>query len=589
MPFDGITINALVAELNNTILGGKVEKIYQPEKDELSLFIRKDKNSHKLLISANSTFPKFHLSTEKKSNPMTAPAFCMLLRKHLLGSRIRKITQISLERIVEILFDCMDEMGNSCHKSLIIETMGRHSNIIFINTEDSTVFDSIKRVNSYMSSIRVVLPGVKYVYPPSNDKIDTFSIKEDSFINDIENLNKSTKAYKYLVKRYYGISPIVSQEICMGSGIDPDHDIFVFDKDIALNLFKEFKKIVDKVLGKKYKPNIVLENQRNYDFSAIELNIYNSLKKVTFNSISEAVESFYAEKDKQNRLKQKTADLKKTVTNRIGRSIRKLDILEEEYNNAKKAEYFKLCGDLIMTNLYNIEKGKTDVNLINYFNKDFEILKVKLNINLTPIQNAQNYYKKYNKSKTAISLLTKQIRNTKKEVQYLEGVLDNIEKCYEEEEISEIKYELQQEGYFKKNNRNKKSKNKSKPSKPMRFRSSTGFNIYVGKNNIQNDNLTLKFAEATDLWLHTKDIPGSHVIIKTKSENIDETTLSEAANLAAYYSKGKLSSNVPVDYTLKKYVKKPSKARPGYVIYKNHKTIYINPDENLIKELSNRK
>lgn len=586
MPFDGITVNSLVSELNNTILHGKVDKIYQPEKDELVLTIRKDRDNHKLLISASPSFPRFNLSYEKKSNPLTAPSFCMLLRKHLLGSRIIKIRQISLERVVEILFECIDEMGYNVQKSLMIEIMGRHSNIILINSGNFTIIDSIKRVTTYMSSVRTVLPGIKYIYPPAKDKVDPLTINESFFINDIENLNGSIKAYKYLIKRYFGISPIVSQEICIASGVEPDTDLKSAERDIVLKLFNEFKKIIDIVILSKYRPNIVIEGYKNIDFSAIELKIYDSYEKNFFKSISEVIQTYYTEKDKLDRMKQKTGDLHKTILNRLERSIRKSDILQNEYNDAKKGDYYKLCGDLIMANLYVLEKGKDKAILPNYYSDDLETIEINLNVNLTPTQNAQKYYKMYNKSKKAFNSLTNQIIHTKEEIQYLESVLESLGKCFDEEEIKEIKQELYQQGYVKKVNiKNTGIKKSSKISKAMHFISSSNFDIYVGKNNTQNDYLTLKFATSHDLWFHTKDIPGSHVIVKTNGNSIDSTTLIEAANLAAYYSKGKLSSNVPVDYTLKKNIKKPSGAKPGKVIYNNYKTIYITPNEEKIKHL----
>lgn len=586
MPFDGITVSSLVNELTQTILNGKIEKIYQPEKDELTLNIRKDKDNHKLLISASSSFPKIHLSFEKKNNPITAPAFCMLLRKHLTGSRITNIKQPSLERIIEITFDCIDEMGYNTEKSLIIEIMGRHSNIILIDCNDLTIIDSIKRVNRYMSSVRIILPGVKYVYPPAEDKIDSLTVGEEFFCSDIESLKASTKAYKYLVKRYYGISPIVAQEICINTGIEPDTDLKELDKNSCLKLFNEFKQITNIVKAMIYRPNIITEGHKNIDFSAIDLKIYDGYEKKYIDSISKVIQIYYSEKDKLDRIRQKTSNLHKTIVNRLDRNLRKLNILQSEYNDAKKGDYYKLCGDLIMSNLFTLKKGFNKVLLPNYYSENQEPIEINLDANLTPTKNAQKYYKMYNKSKNALNLLTKQIIQAREEIQYLEGIIDSLEKCSHEEEINEIKNELWQQGYIKKlkekNNKNQKS---SKPSKAMHFISSSGFDIYVGKNNTQNDYLTHKFASFNDVWMHVKDIPGSHVIIKTNNQTPDEITLLEAANLAAYYSKGKLSSKTPVDYTLKKNVKKPSGGKPGFVIYDNYKTFYITPDEEKVNNM----
>ncbi len=586
MPFDGITVSSLVDELKQTILYGKIEKIYQPEKDELILIIRKNKDNYRLLISANPSFPKIHLSTEKKNNPLTAPAFCMLLRKHLIGSKIIEIKQYSLERVIHITFDCIDEMGYNIRKSLMIEIMGRHSNIIFIDCNDSIIIDSIKRVNRDMSSVRIILPGVKYVYPPAADKIDSLLVTKEFFCNDIESLKVSTKASKYLIKRYYGISPIVAQEICINAGIEPDFDLKKIEETLNLKLFNEFKQMFDKINTKQYQPNIILDGHESIDFSAIDLKIYCKNEKIFINSISEIIETYYSKKDKINRIRQKTSDLHKVIVNRLERSLRKLDILKDEFNDAKKADYYKLCGDLIMSNLYLLNKGNDKALLPNYYSQDEEIVELHLDANLTPAKNAQKYYKMYNKSKNALNLLNIQISQTKEEIQYLESILDSLEKCSSEEEISEIKQELFQQGYVKKiKEKNAKEYKSKKPPKFTHYISSSGFDICVGKNNTQNDYLTHKFASSNDIWMHVKDIPGSHVIIKTNNKMLDEITLLEGANLAAYYSKGRFSSNTPVDYTLKKNIKKPSGSKPGFVTYDNYKTIYVTSDESKINNM----
>lgn len=585
MPFDGFTVNSLVHELNNTILDGKVEKIYQPEKDELLFIIRKLKNNFRLLISANPSLPKFHLMEEKKDNPLIAPSFCMLLRKHLLGSKILNIKQLSLERVIEISFEGIDEMGYKVEKSLIIEIMGRHSNIIFINNGDFTIIDSIKRVSAHMSSVRTVLPGLKYVYPPSKDRIDPLDISEKLFINDIKNLSGSIMAYKYLMKRFYGISTLMAQEICFISGVEPELDLKDSRDEIILKLFSGFDAILKKVHKTDYKPNLIMENNKIIEFSSFDLNIYKSYDKTYFNSISKVVYTYYSEKDKLNRMKQKTGDLHRTVSNRLDRSVKKLEILNNELHDAEKYKEYKLLGDLIIANLYSLEKGMDTALLQNYHSSDLELIEIKMNKNLTPTENSQSYYKKYNKAKKALKLLTNQINLTKEEVIYLESVMESLDKCYDHEEIDEIKEELLQQGYLRRTNSKSKSKGKKKTHKLLHYVSSGNLDIYVGKNNMQNDYLTLKIANPRDIWFHTKDIPGSHVIVKTGNEKVDDVTISEAALLAAYHSKGKLSSNVPVDYTQKKNVKKPAGAKPGKVIYDNYKTIYITPEVELINRI----
>ncbi|NLM43455.1 MAG: fibronectin/fibrinogen-binding protein [Clostridiales bacterium] len=586
MPFDGITVNSLVEEFEQTILGGRIEKIHQPEKDEIILNIRKNKTNYKLLISANSTYPKIHLSQNQKPNPQNAPAFCMLLRKHLAGSRIIDIKQPSLERIIEITLSCIDEMGYNVERTLIIEIMGRYSNIILIDSGTTVIIDSIKKVSSNMSSIRIIMPGLKYIYPPSGNKKDPLSVDQEKFLSSLQSVPRSIKAYKYLVNEFFGISPIVAQEICFRAGIEADIDIKGINVNEAKNLYNQFSLLIEMVQKKIYTPNMVSDNQKKIDFSPIELTIYKEYQFIKKSSISDIIEEFYFEKDLQNRIKQKTSDLSKVLKTRLERCEKKLNILENELAEAKNSDYYKLCADIIMANLYNLHKGQQKVMLQNIYSSDEEMMEIALDPTLTPSDNAQKYYKQYNKLKAAKKIIKEQIEQVLDEIVYLESIQDSLGKSLNEHEINEIRQELVQEGYIKSKKENKKGlKASQKPSKPMHFISSSGFDIYVGKNNTQNDYLTLKFAASNDLWFHTKDIPGSHVILRTGGRVPDEIDLIEAANLAAYFSKGKLSSNVPVDYTQKKNVKKPSGAKPGRVIYERYKTIYITPNEELVNNM----
>lgn len=586
MPFDGVTVSSIVSELNNTVLNGKIEKIYQPEKDEITLNIRNNKINYKLLISASPMYPKIHLTQDSKSNPISAPSFCMLLRKHLTGSRIISIKQPSLERVIEITFDCVDEMGYSIEKSLIVEIMGRHSNIIFIDNQNMIIIDSIRRVSNDMSSIRTVMPGFKYVYPPSDNKKDPITISEESFLSDVNSITTSIKADKYLVKNFYGISPVMAQEICFRADIEADLDIKTINELQVSSLYRKLHSLMEQISNDDFTPNIIRDDSKNIDFSAFELTIYKGYKTIYMDSISKTIEAFYFEKDKDDRTKQRNSDLSKIVKTRLERNEKKLGILENELSEAKNSEHYKLCGDIIMANLYNINKGEEKVSLPNYYSEEEEHLEIKLDPRLSPSGNAQKYYKQYNKSKVAQKLLTEQIEQALDEIVYLESIQNSLNNILVESEINEIRQELIQGGYIKKGKDNKKSvKNSQKPSKPMHLLSLSGYDIYVGKNNIQNDYVTLKLAASNDIWFHTKDIPGSHVILKTEGKKPDDSTLLEAANLAAYYSKGKHSSNVPVDYTFKKNVKKPSGAKPGKVIYENYKTIYITPDEEKVNNI----
>lgn len=591
MPFDGSVINSVIFELNQKLQNGRVDKIYQPEKDELIIGIRGFKENYKLLISSSPNYPRLHLTSENKTNPQVPPTFCMLLRKHLLGGRILSIHQPDFERVVEIAVECQDELGYSTTKVLIAEIMGRHSNIIFIDKESNKVIDSIKRVSFEISSLREILPGRQYAYPPSVaegelPKLNPLTASFDDLAKSIEHQTDSIKADKFLMKAFNGISPVAAKEICTYGGIEFDADITRIKDTQRASLYKGLETFVQRLKKQDYKPHIVLEGGKLKDFYCFELKMFEHLTKEFYDSISETVESFYLEKDNKDRIKQKYGDIQKIISNRLDRCYKKLEILDQELAKAHEAEKFKLYGDLIMSNLYQIEKGADKVTLMNYFSEACENIEITMDNQLTPTANAQKYYKKYNKSKTALISIEQQMKENNLEIQYLETQADNLEKCTEELEINEIRQELAEQGYTK---RKKEGKGKNKvaaPSKPMQYISSTGLEIYVGKNNLQNDYLTIKFAAPNDIWLHTKDIPGSHVIIKTEGKQLDDATLAEAANLAAFFSKAKNSTKVPVDYTIRKNVRKPNGSKPGMVIYENNKTVYIDPNEDEIKKLN---
>jgi len=583
MPFDGSVVYSVVHELNDKLVNGKIDKVYQPEKDELIITIRSYRETYKLLLSASSTYPRVHLTEENKSNPAVAPSFCMLLRKHILGGRVISIRQPEFERIIEIDIDSTDELGYSTHKTLIAEIMGRHSNIIFIDKPTSKIIDSIKRISFEISSVREILPGKEYKYPPANCKANPLKASRESFIEEIAAVPGSIKAEKYLINAYNGISPIAARDICYRAGIDSDTDLTQCNGELTGWLYTAFSKLQEGLQRASFSPNIVYKDGKASDFFCFELDIYKNYDRQDFPSISETVERFYNEKDSKDRMKQKAGDIHKIVTNRLDRCYKKLEILSGELQEAADSEKYKIYGDLIMSNIYYLKKGEEKARLQNYYSPEGEYIEIPMDIQLSPTANAQRYYKHYNKSKNAIMKINVQLEENKQEIMYLETQLDNLEKCTEELELEEIRNELAEQGYTK---ARKTTKNKKiKASKPMCFISEAGFEIYVGKNNVQNDYLTLKFAVNQDIWLHTKDIPGSHVIIKTDGKNVDDATLREAANLAAFYSKGRMSSKVPVDYTRRKNVKKPNGAKPGMVIYENYSTMYMTPDEDKINNM----
>ena len=584
MSLDGIVLNNVCMELKSTLIDCKVDKVYQPEKDEIHLNIRTKGKNMRLLISASSNNPRVYFTENQKSNPQSPPMFCMLLRKHVQGGRILNIEQVSLERILKISVESMNELGDMSVKELIIEIMGKHSNIILVDTNTNKIIDSIKRVPLSISTVRQILPGLEYVAPPSQDKMNPLDVEKDEFLNLI-NSSEETVSFKFLYQNFIGLSPLVSREICTLADVDSKSmisDLTSKDKD---SLYSSFKDVYSCVKDNNYNPTII-KDESNYDieaFSSIDLKQFGSLPKVHFESISELLDYYYVTRDKLDRIKQKSNDLRKNISMKLDRALNKLAKQNKEISDAEKREKFKIYGELIIANIYKLEKGMEQVELDNFYSEDYEKMKVTLNKNLTPSENAQKYFKRYNKLKTAYDIVSKELVKTKEEVSYLENILLALETSTEIEELDEIREELIKEGYFKKLTTKGKKKIKT-TSKPHHYKSSDGFDIYVGKNNKQNDYLTLKIADKEDIWLHTKIIPGSHVIIKTEGKDVPENTILEAAQLAGFYSKGKMSSNVPIDYTEKKNVKKPSGAKPGMVIYETNSTAYITPSvENISK------
>ena len=577
MAFDGLVINALAHEFKEALLGGRIDKIHQPERDEITMTVRCFKDTYKLLFCANPSFPRVHFTTTSKDNPASPPMFCMLLRKHIAGGKIVNIEQIDFERILKFEIESYDELGDLSVKTLICEIMGKHSNIILLNAEGK-IIDSIFHIDASVSSVRQVLPGMIYSYPPSQNKANLLSlsrdeIKEKFVLNEVE-------LSKQIMNAFMGISPVISRELVYRAlkttDAMPDEDAIEAAGDSCFFFAESIK-------NKNFKSVILFDKEKYFDFSAIDINQYeNAMQKENFESVNAAVDEFYVKKATQQSIKQKTADLNKIVSTNLERCLRKLQLENEILQKAKKRETYKIKGDLITANIYRIKKGDSSITAENFYG-DNNPVEITLKTDLTPAQNAQKYYARYNKEKTAEAETIKQKEINETEIAYLESVLEAILNVETKEDIAQIRDELTEQGYLKK--RGQKGKKKDTLPKPARFVSSDGFEIFAGKNNKQNDYVTLKLARSTDIWFHTKDIHGSHVIVKTNGENVPDTTLTEAAIIAAYYSKGKMSANINVDYTQIKNVRKPSGAKPGMVIYDNNKTAVVTPDEDLILKL----
>ena len=568
MALDGIFLNSLIDNLRISIINSKIDKINQPEKDEIILTLRKDRKNIKLLISASSQFARLHITNTQKNNPLKAPLYLMVLRKYLLGGTITNITQKDNDRIITLHISSRDELGFDSKYQLIIEIMGRHSNITLVRERDFKVMESIKHITPDINSFRVLYPGVPYIYPPKSQKLNPFNFSKEDFENII-NANSYEINENLFFNIFTGISKTFSKEIFLNITIDyynpiTSERLYKF----VTNLFNNLKNNINF--------NIYInENGLFKDFYSIDLlNVYKNLKKINYKDPSKMLDDFYFKKDKQERLHSRSQNLQKLINTNIERCNKKEKILNLTLKDCLIKDAFKIKGDLLTSYIYSFKKGDKFVEVQNFYDENLPIEKIKLNPNKTPSENIQIYYKKYNKLKKAEEEAKVQLEKNKTELNYLNSVLTNIINADSYDEIEEIKNELMETGYlkFKKSNKKKIIK-----SKPLHFISSDNIDIYVGKNNLQNDYLSLKFANKNFMWLHTKDIPGSHVIVC--SNEVPDNTLEEAAVIAAFYSKAKTSSKVPVDYTLVKNLKKPNGAKPGMVIYHTNYTMYVEPKD----------
>ncbi|QHI73215.1 Rqc2 family fibronectin-binding protein [Aminipila terrae] len=574
MAFDGIAVHAVTHELNKKLSGGKLEKVYQPENDELVFHIHSKEGNFKLYLSCNSSNARINLITESVPNPPAPMTFCMLLRKHIQGGRITEITQKDCERIVEIPFETVNELGFNVNKKLIIEIMGKHSNIILVDVESNKIIDSIKRISIDVNRIRQILPGKLYEYPPSQDKIPFSQIT----LEEIERLCQCTpgKLAKSLLNGIQGISPIIAEQLTQGLEISSEIPYNIEEaRQTSKTVYQNLSQLTGNLLNGNLSPVVYLDkNHIPVEFHAIPIMSLEGIYETeNFCEISSAIEFFYSHRTSSNRIRQKSTDLEKAVKNNLDKLYLKKQRLSEDLLKAENSEEYRLFGELLTANLHLFNTGDSKVTLINYYNGN-EIT-IPLDKKISPSKNAQNYFKKYGKSKTAIKEKAIQLDETTIDIDYLESISVFIGNADSVEEIEEIRNELVEAGYLKKRKIYGKPA-KSKPA-PRPYSTSEGFRILVGRNNKENDYLTFKMASSKDVWFHTKDIPGSHVILFTDGREISESAIFEAAAIAAYHSKGKDSENVPVDYVQVKYVKKLAGAKPGMVIFTNNRTVYVNP------------
>lgn len=564
MPFDGIVTRAVTNELQNKLLHGRISKIYQPSETELIFTIRNQRQNHTLLLSIHPTYARFHLTAATYQNPKEPPMFCMLLRKHLVGGFIESIKQDGLERIVEFEIRTVDEIGDSATKCLILELMGRHSNVMLLNDQKEHIIDSLKHVSPLQNRYRTILPGHMYIAPPKQDKLNPLTVHGDEFIKKID--FNAGKLDMQMVHTFTGLSPFITREIVKRANLGSPE---------AYN--KVFLDMCDQINNHDYDPTIY--RAKKEDFHVIPMSSLEG-EQEHFNSPSDMLDHFFTGKAERDRVKQQARDLYRLLKNELSKNERKLKIHQKTIKKAKRAEKFQRQGELLTAHLHLVNQGDTEVNVVDYYDPEQKEVIIPLQTDKTPSENAQSFFTRYRKLEAAKKVVRKEIIKSKREIAYLEQLIQQLEVA-REVDIEEIREELREEGYLKKQRHSKKRK----PKKPMpeAYVATDGTPIYVGRNNKQNDYLTHRLAHRHDMWLHTKDIPGSHVVIRAQDPS--ETTILEAAQLAAFYSKAQQSASVPVDYTAIKHVNKPTGAKPGYVNYDQQKTVYVTPEQKIVDGL----
>lgn len=578
MALDGAFLRHIKQELEEKLLGARVDKIHQPNREEVLVAFRTREAAYKVLFSARANSARVHFTAIPLENPKQPPMLCMLLRKKLQGAKLVAIRQPELERLLHFDFDCINELGDHVTLTLTMEIMGRYSNII-LTDEEGKIVDALKRVDAEMSSQRLVLPGLSYHLPPPQNKLCPLATSSQQVVEALNALPKDMELSKGYLAVLQGVSPIVCRELVHQVGRGRELTVKTMDEEQVFRAGFFYQQMRDTVEAVSGKPFMAASPQgKPMDFSFLEIHQYGTAAVVKeAESFSQLLDEFYRERDKQERMRIREQDLLKLLSTHSERLSRKINAQRGELEQCAGRDGLRVAGDLISAHMYQMEKGAESVELPDFYQEGSPLVHIKLDPALTPSQNAQKYYKEYRKAKTAEEKLTEQIELAGKELEYLESVLDALARAETERDLAEIRAELQEQGYLRKL-RSKKEK-PAAVSAPMKFTTSDGFTVLVGRNNRQNDRLTLKTANNNDIWFHTKNIPGSHTVLVTQGREPTETAMEEAALLAAQHSRAKDSSQVPVDYTQIRYVSKPQGAKPGMVIYVNYKTLYVTPGE----------
>ncbi len=585
MALDALCLTALVKELSQVLVGGKIDKIHQPSKDEIVMAVRTGNGNVKLLLSANSSRPRPQLTTLPRENPDVPPMFCMLLRKHLTNARILSLYQPPLERVVSFKLEALDELGDRVERQLVLEAMGRHSNLILLDGE-GRITECLRRVDGDMSAQRQVLPGMFYRFPPTQNKIDPAGCSHEELAEILISAPEEVQVDKWLLDTFGGLSPLVCREIAYRASGTTDVRLHQLDEQGREALLNATRDILSLITEDKTTPTQLKLDGKPKDFTFFGVEQYgDAMERETAPTFSELLDDFYHTKEQMERIRQRGTDLIRGVTNARDRVARKLILQEKELEKTLDRDKLREQGDIVTANLHAMERGMKVLRASNFYDPEYKEIDIPLDPLLTPQQNAAKFYKRYTKAKTAEEMMTIQLEKGEIELNYLNSVLEMISHCEGEKDIQEIRQELTDTGYLRRTQKTSGKREKRVVSKPMEFVSTAGLRISVGKNNTQNDQLTLKQAFKSDIWLHTQKIHGSHVILWTEGEAPDLQSLTEAATLAAWFSQGKESGQVAVDYTPVKYVKKPAGGRPGMVIYNTYETAFVSPDESLVERL----
>ena len=584
MPLDALCLSGVVAELKPILTGAKIDKVHQPGRDEIILALRLGRGNGRLLLSASPNHPRLQMTELSRENPDAPPMFCMLLRKHLMGGRILSVEQPHLERIVELRLEVLDELGDRKERRLILEAMGRRANLVLVD-DQGRIVDCLRRVDGDMSAQRQLLPGLFYRLPPAMDKADPTALDEEGWLRQVEQAPGESRVDHWLLDTFGGWSPLVCREIAFRAGGRVDVTFDELGPQGRVRVAEAAEMLLNSVKENGFTPTVISIEKRPKDFAFFPAEQYEEAGEcAAYPTFSALMDRFYEQRENQERIRQKGQDLIRSVTNARDRTARKIANQQRELDATQDRERLRQFGDIITSNLHTMERGMATLRALDFYDPEGAEVDIKLDPLLTPQQNAAKYYKEYNKAKTAEEMLTIQLEKGRRELDYLNSVLENITLAEGERDLQEIRQELADTGYLRRQTKGKDKGRRLSP-KPMEFRSTAGLRISVGKNNVQNDLLTCKQAFKSDIWFHTQKIHGSHVILWTGGAQPDLQSLNEAACLAAWFSQGRESGKVPVDYTPVKYVKKPAGARPGMVVYTTYETAWVTPDEGLVKRL----